>query len=70
MARELDIKPPSVHEWFTERPVPVDRSIQIEKLVAARIVAEKLDANQVFADELRPDCKELFDFLRNSGEAA
>lgn len=34
------------------------------------IAIERESNKQVMAEDIRPDCKELFDFLRNSGEAA
>lgn len=43
MARQLDVKPPTVSQWCSgERPIPAARAVQIETLTQGQIKRESL----------------------------
>lgn len=43
LARQLGVKPPTVHQWVTgDRPVPPKRAVKIEELTGGEVTRQQL----------------------------
>jgi DNA-binding transcriptional regulator YdaS (Cro superfamily) len=54
LARAVGVPPQSVYDWTTDRQVPLSRCVDIEKATFGEVTCE----------ELRPDMRDYFAYLR------